>query len=51
VGRAVVLGRGHKLGEEDEQNHAPRRLRVCARPAARAEGDDEQGIEIAAHPT
>jgi hypothetical protein len=51
VGRAVVLGRGEQLREEDEQNHLARRLRVWARPATRSEGDDEQGGELARHVT
>jgi hypothetical protein len=49
VGRAVVLGGGQQLRNEDEQHHLPRRFSVCARSAARAEGDDEQWSEIATH--
>jgi hypothetical protein len=49
VGRAVVLGGGQQLRNEDEQNHLPRRLRVRSGPATRAEGNDEQEGEIAAH--
>jgi hypothetical protein len=41
VRRAVVLSRSQQLREEDEQNHLPRCLRVCARPATRAERNDE----------
>jgi hypothetical protein len=50
VGRAVVLGRGQQLGEDDEENHLPRRVGVWARSAARADGNDEQGGELAPHP-
>ena len=32
-----------------EQHQLPRRVRVCARPAARAEGDDEHGGGIRPH--
>ena len=51
VGRAVVLIRGEQLRDEDEQHHLPRSLRVRARPAARAKGDDQQRGEIAPHRT
>jgi hypothetical protein len=50
VGRTVVLGRGQQLREDDQENHLPRRVGVCARPAARAEGDDEKGGVLAPHP-
>jgi hypothetical protein len=43
VRRAVVLGGGQKLREQDEQHHPPRRLGMRARPGARTEGDDQQG--------
>jgi hypothetical protein len=49
VGRAVVLRGRQELGDEDEQHHLPCRLRVRARPAARAEGDDEQEGGVAPH--
>jgi hypothetical protein len=49
VGRAVVLGGGQLLREEDEQNHLSCGCRVLARPAARAEGDDEEGGRITPH--
>jgi hypothetical protein len=45
-----VLSRAQELREEDEENDPPRRVGVGARPAARAEGDDEQGVELAPHP-
>jgi hypothetical protein len=50
VRRAVVLGCGQQLRHEHEEDHLPRRLRVCAASAAGAEGDDEQWGEIALHP-
>jgi hypothetical protein len=49
VGRTVVLGRGQQLRDEDEQHDLSGGLRVRAGPAAGAEGDDEQGGEIAPH--
>jgi hypothetical protein len=49
VGRAVVLGSREQLCDEDEQHDLPRRLRVRARPGARPEGEDEQGVRIAPH--
>jgi hypothetical protein len=49
VGRAVVLGRGEQLRDENEQHDLSRRLRVCARPATRAQGEDKQGGRIAPH--
>jgi hypothetical protein len=49
MGRAVVLGGRQQLREEGEQDHVPRRLRVCARTATRAECDDEQGGKVAPH--
>ena len=42
VRRAVVLGAGQQLRDEDEEDHLPRRLRVAARSATRAQGDHEQ---------
>jgi hypothetical protein len=45
-----VPARGQQLRDENEQYDLSRRLRVGARAAARAEGDDEQGGVIAAHP-
>jgi hypothetical protein len=50
MGRAVVLGRGQHLRDEDEEHHLPSHLRVCAGSAARPEGDDEQEGGIAPHP-
>jgi hypothetical protein len=44
-----VLGRGQQLREEDEEDDLARRLRVRASPAARSEGDDEEGGEIGPH--
>jgi hypothetical protein len=49
VRRAVVLGGGQKLREEDEQDHLSRPPRVRARPAARSEGDDEQRLGHGRH--
>jgi hypothetical protein len=49
MGRAVVLGFGEQLRDENEQHDPSRRIRVCARPATRAQGEDEQGGQIAPH--
>jgi hypothetical protein len=49
VWRAVVLGGGQQLGNEYQQHRLACRLRVGARSAADAEGEDEQGGEIAPH--
>ena len=49
MGRAVVLRRRQQLRDEDEQDHLPRRVGMGAGPAARTEGDDEQGGEVAPH--
>jgi hypothetical protein len=50
VRRAGVLGGREQLREHDEQDHLPRPLGVRARPATRAEGEDEQG-DVAPHRT
>jgi hypothetical protein len=47
VWRAVVLGGGQQLGNEDQQHHLACRLRVWA--ITDAEGEDEHGGEIAPH--
>ena len=44
-----MLGGGQQLRDEDEQHHLPCGLGVRARPTARAEGEDEQGGEVAPH--
>ena len=49
VRRTVVLGGGQQLRREDEQHHLPRGLGVSAGPAARAQGEHEQGGEVAPH--
>jgi hypothetical protein len=49
VGRAVVLGGGEQLRDQNEQRDLTRHFRMCARPATRAEGDNEHRGEIASH--
>ena len=49
VRRAVVLGAGEQLRDEDDEDHLPRRLGVAARSATRAQGDDEQRGKVAPH--
>jgi hypothetical protein len=49
VRRTFVLGACQQLRDEDEQHHLPCSIRVCARPATRPEGDDEERGEIAPH--
>jgi hypothetical protein len=49
VRRAVVLGAGQKLRDEDEEDHLPRRLRVAARSATRAQGDHEERGNVTPH--
>jgi hypothetical protein len=48
--RTFVLRGSEQLRHEHEQDHLPRRLGMRARPAARADGQDEERVEIAAHP-
>ncbi|HWM11311.1 MAG TPA: hypothetical protein VNO82_18275 [Solirubrobacteraceae bacterium] len=45
----MLIG-GQQLRDEHEQDDLPRRLGMRARPAARADGQDEERGEIAPHP-